>query len=122
MANPTEQESGALDTAKLALVVVILIAAIFGYYWAGDASTLLRVVGLLVAVAVAVAIGYTTHKGRQLAGFLGNSRTEVRKMVWPTRIETTQTTLIVIAITILVALMLWLMDSLFGWIIGRFVL
>jgi len=60
----------------------------------------------------------TTAKGRLLAAFFGNARTEVRKMVWPTRVETTQTTLIVIAVVIMVGIFLWLLDMLLAWLIG----
>ena len=121
MSEQTEQAGGGVDTAKLSVAVALLIAGVMGFYYYSDASMLFRVVGLLAVAGVAVGIAMTTAKGQMLAAFMGNSRTEVRKMVWPTRVETTQTTLIVIGVVILVGIMLWLMDSLFGWIIRQFI-
>ncbi|AGA34228.1 Preprotein translocase subunit SecE [Thioalkalivibrio nitratireducens DSM 14787] len=121
MSEQTEQTGGGLDTAKLAVAVALLIAGVMGFYYFAAESMLVRVVGLLAVVGVAVFISMTTAKGRQLAGFLGNARTEVRKMVWPTRVETTQTTLIVLGVVILVGIFLWLLDSLLGWIIRQFI-
>ncbi|WP_018865398.1 MULTISPECIES: preprotein translocase subunit SecE [Thioalkalivibrio] len=115
------EQTGGLDTFKLAVVVALLIAGVMGFYWFSDESTLIRVLGLLAVVGVAVGIGMTTAKGHQLAAFMGNARTEVRKMVWPTRVETTQTTLIVIAVVIMVGIFLWLLDMFLGWGIGRFI-
>ncbi|WP_018143866.1 MULTISPECIES: preprotein translocase subunit SecE [unclassified Thioalkalivibrio] len=115
------EQTGVLDTAKLAVAVALLIAGVMGFYWFQDESTLIRVLGLLAVVGVAIGIAMTTAKGSQLAGFMGNARTEVRKMVWPTRVETTQTTLIVIAVVILVGIMLWLLDMFLGWGISRFI-
>ncbi|SIT70712.1 protein translocase subunit secE/sec61 gamma [Ectothiorhodosinus mongolicus] len=122
MAGKTEIVVGSgLDTAKLVVAVALLVGGVFTFYWFSDASTLLRVVGLLAFVAVAVGIIFTTGMGRNLAGFLGESRTEVRKMVWPTRVETLQSTLVVLAATIVVAIFLWLIDMLLGWTIREFI-
>ncbi|MCG5534444.1 preprotein translocase subunit SecE [Ectothiorhodospira mobilis] len=121
MAGKTEVERSGLDTAKLGLAVGLLVAGIVTFYWFSDQSTLLRAIGLVAVSGVAVAIGMTTAKGRALAGYLRESRTEVRKMVWPTRAETVQTTLVVLAVTLLVAILLWLIDMLLGWSIREFI-
>ncbi|SFM50534.1 protein translocase subunit secE/sec61 gamma [Ectothiorhodospira mobilis] len=121
MAGKTEVERSGLDTAKLGLAVGMLVAGIVAFYWFSDQSTLLRAIGLVAVSAVAVAIGMTTAKGRALAGYLRDSRTEVRKMVWPSRAETVQTTLVVLAVTLLVAILLWLIDMLLGWSIREFI-
>ena len=121
MSEQMEQAGGGLDTVKLAAAVALLIAGVMGFYYFAAESMLIRVVGLLAVVGVAVFISATTAKGRQLAGFMSNSRTEVRKMVWPTRVETTQTTLIVLGVVILIGIFLWLLDSLLGWIIRQFI-
>jgi len=121
MSEQTEQTGGGIDTAKLSLAIAILVAGVLGFYYFKDESTLLRVLGLLAVAGLAVFIAMTTAKGRQLAAFMGNSRTEVRKMVWPTRVETTQTTLIVLGVVILVGIFLWLLDTLLGWIIRSFI-
>jgi preprotein translocase subunit SecE len=104
-----------MDTVKLAAAALLLLAGVGGFYYFGEQSTLLRVVGLLAVAGVAVALAYTTVMGRTFAGFLGDARTEVRKVVWPTRQETVQTTLIVFVMVILVAIFLWLLDMLLLW-------
>jgi len=121
MSEQTEQTGGGLDTAKLFAAVALLIAGVMGFYYYSAESMLVRVLGLLAVVGVAVGIAMTTAKGRQLAAFMGNARVEVRKMVWPTRVETTQTTLIVIGVVILVGIFLWLLDSLLGWTVRQFI-
>ncbi|MBK1674405.1 preprotein translocase subunit SecE [Ectothiorhodospira shaposhnikovii] len=121
MAGKAEVEGAGFDTVKLLAAVGLLVAGVVGFYWFSDGSTLLRVLGLLAISGVAVGIVFTTAKGRALAGFLQDSRTEVRKMVWPTRVETLQTSLVVLAVTILVAIMLWLIDMLLGWSIREFI-
>jgi len=75
---------------------------------------------LVALVAVSVAIGYQTDKGRLAWGFLRDARTEVRKVVWPTRRETAQTTLIVIVVVTAVAIILWLFDAFLAWAMRLF--
>jgi len=120
MSSKAEQQTSSFDTVKLILSFVLLLVGIGGFYyfatWKGEAvSVLIRVLGLLAFVAIAVGIAATTEKGRNLIAFLKDSRTEVRKMVWPTRAETMQTTLMVMVIVVLLSLFLWLVDMLLGW-------
>ena len=63
------------------------------------------------------AIAFTTDKGRAAWEFMRDSRTELRKVVWPTRKETTQTTLVVIGVVTLVAIFLWMVDGVLSWIV-----
>jgi preprotein translocase subunit SecE len=77
----------------------------------------LRVLGLLAAVGLAVAVGLTTEKGASLWRFLQESRAELRRVDWPTRAETVQTTLAVMAMVVLVGLALWLIDMLLFWLV-----
>lgn len=120
MSSKAEQQTSSLDTVKLILAVILLLVGIGGFYyfssWKGEAvSVLIRVLGLLAFVAVALGVTATTEKGRNLITFLKDSRMEVRKMVWPTRAETMQTTLMVMVIVLLLSLFLWLVDMLLGW-------
>jgi preprotein translocase subunit SecE len=108
----TEVESSPMDTAKLALAVVLLAVGIGAFYYYEDHSLLLRVLGLLAAAGVAVAIAMQTMVGRKVWGFATDSRTEVRKVVWPTRQETVQMTLIVFAMVLVMGIILWLVDML----------
>jgi len=99
-----------LDTVKLVAAALLLVAGIFGFYYFAAYSTLLRVIGLLVISGVAAAIAVQTEQGRRLWQFGGDVRNEVRKVVWPTRQETLQTTLIVIVMVLILGIVLWLFD------------
>ena len=112
------QAAGAVpDSAKWIGAFVILAGGIAGFYYWSDESLLLRVIGLLVLSAAAVFVAVQTEKGRAAWDFVRESHTEVRKVVWPTRKETTQTTLIVIAMVGLVAIILWILDGLLAWLV-----
>ena len=118
MNSNVETTSGTLDTIKLGLALLIAIAALVGFYFFADQSLLYRVLGLLAAAGVSIAIALQTEKGRHTWGYFQDAQIEVRKVVWPTRQETIQTTLIVIVMVILVAIILWLLDMFLGWSIG----
>jgi preprotein translocase subunit SecE len=111
----TETDSTLLDTAKLALAVLVLLLGLVGYYYFSEQSNLYRVLGVVAAAGAAIAIFANTLRGKLLLGYLKNSRTEVRKMVWPTRQEALQTTLIVVVLVLLVGIFLWLIDMFLGW-------
>jgi preprotein translocase subunit SecE len=108
----TRADAGAasMDTVKLAAAAVVLVAGIYGFYHFAAYSALLRVVGLLVTAGIAAAIALQTAQGRRLWEFAGDARTEVRKVVWPTRQETVQTTLVVIVMVLILGIILWLFD------------
>ncbi len=98
------------DRIKLILAVLAVFAGIGGYYVLGDKSLLVRVVALLVALGVAVAIAYQTAMGRAAWAFTREAQVELRKVVWPDRKETIQVTLVVVAMVIILAIFLWLVD------------
>jgi len=106
-----EAASTGLDTAKLAVAVLLLIGGIWAFYFFAPYSVLLRTLGLLVIASGAAALALTSAQGRQLWRFALDSRMEVRKVVWPTRQETIQTTLIVIVMVFILGLILWLFDT-----------
>lgn len=120
MATRAETTEGLADTLKWAAAAVLLIGGMVGFYLYPEESLLLRVIVLVALVAVSVAIGYQTDKGRLAWGFLRDARTEVRKVVWPTRRETAQTTLIVIVVVTAVAIILWLFDAFLAWAMRLF--
>ncbi|MGB5279095.1 MAG: preprotein translocase subunit SecE [Gammaproteobacteria bacterium] len=111
MVAKTETEvSNKLDTFKLVVAVAILLAGIGGFYYYADASLLYRVLGLVALAIVAVGIALTTGTGQAIVSFGRESRAEVRKVVWPTRQETLQTTLMVVVAVIILGIFLWLID------------
>ena len=106
------------DKIKFLLAALIVVGAVGAFYYYGDdTSLLLRVLGLLAAIGVATAVFYRTAAGQQVWGFIGEARTEVRKVVWPTRKETVQTTLVVMAMVVVTAVILWIFDSILTWLV-----
>jgi len=99
------------------------MGAMVAFYYYADVSKLARVVGLIAAVGVAAAIALQTDKGRTLASFVKDAQIEVRKVVWPTRQETVQTTLVVMVVVIIIAIFLWILDMALGgivsWVMGQ---
>jgi len=105
-----EIQGGGADTVKLSIAVLLLVAAIFGFYQFAAYSLLLRGIALRVVAGVAAAIALQTALGRRLWQFGLDARTEVRKVVWPTRQETIQTTLVVVVMVLILGILMWLFD------------
>ena len=99
-----------MDKLKLIMAVLILGSGIGAYYYLSGESGLVRLSSLLGAGVVAFLVAITSAQGRAALEFARSSRTELRKVVWPTGKETTQVTLVVIVLVILIALFLWLVD------------
>ncbi len=112
-ATPDSAESR-LDTLRWSGAVVVLVAAVAGFYYFSEQLLIYRVVGLLLAVAAALALVVGTRLGQWVLGLIKESQNEVRKMVWPTRQETMQTTWAVAAMVLVVGVFLWLLDMLLG--------
>ena len=106
-----------MDVFKLVIAGAIVLVGLVGFYVYADQPLLYRVLGIVAAVIVAAVIAFTTERGRSLASFMQDARTEVRKMVWPTRAETLQTTLVVFVVVLLLAIFLWIID----WILTRLI-
>ena len=105
------------DTLKWLVALALLAAGVAAFHYYGEESLLLRVIGLLIVAGAAASIAFTTDKGRAAWDFMRESRTELRKVVWPTRKETTQTTLVVIGVVALVAIFMWMVDGILSWIV-----
>ncbi len=112
VAKAETEVSNKMDTFKLVLAIALLLAGIGGFYWYADASLLYRVLGLVGVAIVAVGIAFTTATGHAILSFGREARAEVRKVVWPTRQETVQTTLMVVVAVIILGIFLWLVDML----------
>ena len=112
MSENTENPSNPLDMLKWFIVIILLGGVIAANTYYEEVSVLYRALGAVVLVATAGFIASTTNKGSRFLTFAKDSRTEVRKVVWPTRQEATQTTLIVLAATVVISLLLWGLDGL----------
>jgi len=111
MSTNVETPSSGMDAVKWLVAIALLAGAVFGNYMYADQSVLLRAIGVVVAVAAGLGIAAVTEKGRTFLAFAKEARIEVRKVVWPTRQETTHTTLIVMVATVIMALILWGLDG-----------
>ena len=107
-----------LDPLKWGVALALVAAGIVGNSYYADQSLLYRVIALLALAVVAGWVASTTERGGAFWQLVKGSRTEIRKVVWPTRQETTQTTLIVVVFLIIMAMILWAIDSLLGWLVS----
>ena len=113
----SSEGSSALDTLKLVVALALLVVGIYGFYYFEAQATWIRLLGLLAVVGLAVFIVVQTPMGRGVWRFAADSRTEVRKVVWPTRQETLQTLLIIVIAVFITALFLWAVDSILFWVV-----
>lgn len=121
MTPKAEAQSSRFDLVKWLAVVALVVVGVVGNQYYSASPILYRVLVLLALAAVAVFIGLQAVKGKSFAVLVKEARTEIRKVVWPTRQETTQTTLIVVAVVLVMALLLWGLDSLLGWLVSLIV-
>ena len=105
------------DKIKMILAVLVLVGAIVAFYIFADQSLLFRVLGLLVAAGISLAIASQTAAGSSAISFGRGSVIEARKVVWPSRKETVQTTLMVLAMVVFVGIILWFFDMFLAWAI-----
>ena len=115
-------ESGVLDIIKLLLAAGALLGGLYGYYYYENTISLpLRVLMVLGGTGLGIAIAMSSTQGQRLWHFIQGSRVEIRKVVWPTRQETTQTAIAVFVFTLILALFFWALDSGLLWITRRLV-
>lgn len=111
-----------LDLVKWIVVVAIVAAGVFGNsYFANDYSMFERTAALIPMALVAIGVALTTVKGAAFYRLMKESRAEIRRVVWPTRQETTQTTFMVVVVVVIVALILWALDAGFGLIVSKII-
>ncbi len=119
----SEQQDSSLDPLKWVLVGALIVVGVIGNRYFSDVSVLLRVVVLLGLAIAAGFIALQTSKGRRGWAFALQARTEMRKVVWPARPEVLQTTLMVVVMVVVMALILWGLDALFfrliAWLTGQ---
>ena len=112
------QGGSRLDWLKWLIALVLLLAGLIANHYYSELSVLIRIGGWLVVLALSGFIATKTQKGRWVVEFFRDSRLELRKVVWPTREETLQTTLVVAVMVIILSLILWGMDGILVWLIG----
>ncbi len=111
-----ESQSGFLDIIKLLMAAGVLVGGLYGYYYYLEWSLPLRVLLVLGGLAAGVTIAMTSMQGRRLWAFIQGSRVEIRKVIWPTKQETTQTAIAVFVFTLIMAMFFWGLDSFLLWL------
>src|SRR5215204_1305639 len=111
-----------IDKLKLAVAVLLVAAGVWGYYWLADGALVLRILAVIAGVLAGAAVAWFSAPGRQFGLFAAEAVTEVKKVVWPTRKETVQTTAAVFAFVVVMAVFLWLTDKTLEWALYDLVL
>ena len=110
------------DKIKFALALLLLVAGVAGFYLLAEQAMILRVLAVLAGVGLSAAVAWQTEPGRQFFGFAKEATNEAKKVVWPTRKETLQTTGLVFAFVVIMAFFLWLTDKSLEWVLYDLVL
>ena len=108
------EPSSSLDALKWVFALLLVAAAVVGNSYFSEEPFLYRLIGVLVVAIAAAVVASQTIKGKAFTSLLKDARTEVRRVVWPTRQETAQTTGIVVLVVAFMALVLWLLDMMLG--------
>jgi preprotein translocase subunit SecE len=112
-----ETTTSIADKTKLALAVVLVGVGIWAYYWLADQALVLRLLAVAAGFIAAALVAWLSEPGRQFMTFAVESWAEVKKVVWPTRKETIQTTAAVFAFVVVMAVFLWLTDKTLEWML-----
>lgn len=117
MESQTESASAPRYDSLLLSAALFVLAGALGafYYFAADIGALLRTVMLLAAVAISLALAYQSQLGKTVWSYIVGARTELRKVVWPSKQESVQATLMIAVVVLITALLLWGLDSLLLW-------
>ncbi len=123
MTTQTETTQGsALDFVKLVVAAAVIVGGLYSfYYYEFELALALRVLLVLGGTGIGIAIGMTSTQGQRLWHFIQGSRVEIRKVIWPTRQETTQTAIAVFVFTLVLAVFFWILDSGLLWLTRRLV-
>lgn len=112
-----------INKIKLLAAFLLFVAGIVGFYLLADKATILRILAVLAGVVASLLVFWATPQGQQVLGFVGESVAEARRVVWPTRKETVQTTLVVFVLVVVMAAFLAVVDIGFAymvqWLMGR---
>ena len=106
-----------MDKLKLSVSVLLVVAGVAGYYALGDSMLIVRIACVVAGVVAATVVAWTSAPGKAFYAFSQESVAETRKVVWPTRKETVQTTGIVMVFVIVMAVFLWVVDGSLVWVV-----
>ena len=109
------------DSLKWLVVIAVLAAGVVGNSVYANESLLYRVLALVALAVIAGYVALKTAKGQAFFTLFKEAKNEIRKVVWPTRQETLQTTVIVVVAVLIVGLLLWGLDTLLGWVVSGFI-
>ena len=110
------------DKLKFALALALLAAGVVGFYVLAEQPLVLRVLSVLLGVAAGIAVAWFSAPGRRFVEFAREAVVETKKVVWPSRKETVQTTGLVFAFVVVMAIFLWLTDKSLEWVLYDLVL
>ena len=110
------------DKLKSVLALILLAAGVAGFYFLGDQPMILRVLSVLAGLAAGVAVAWYTSSGQRFFAFGGEAWIETKKVAWPTRKETVQTTGLVFIFVLVMAIMLWITDKGLEWVLYDLIL
>lgn len=105
------------DKFKFTLALLLLVAGLAGFYLFAEQATPIRVVTFLAGAGLSAAVAWQTELGRQFFVFFKEAVLETKKVVWPTRKETLQTTIMVCIFAVVMALFLWVTDRGLEWLL-----
>ena len=106
------------NSLLLVVSLLVLVTGVVLFYYFSEVRLFYRVLGILLSIVVASSIMYQTDFGKTVFNYVSESKIELKKVTWPTKQETTQTTLGVLVIVVIIGLILWLLDMLFAWSVG----
>jgi preprotein translocase subunit SecE len=109
------------DKIKIAVAVLLAVAGIAGFYYFSESPAIIRVVAVLGGFVAGFVVFWTSAPGKQFYVYAQESAGETRKVVWPTRKETLQTTGIVFLFVLVMALFLWAVDASLLWIVRKLI-
>jgi preprotein translocase subunit SecE len=110
------------DKIKLGVGGLLVALGLWGYYWLAESALILRVLAVAAGIAAGAAVAWFSAPGREFALFAAEALAEVKKVVWPTRKETMQTTAAVFAFVVVMAVFLWVSDKTLEWVLYELIL
>ena len=110
-----------IDKIKLGIAGLLVAAAVWGFYYLGASPMIARLGVILAGVLLATAVAWTSEPGKRFYTYSQEAIAETKKVVWPARKETVQTTGVVVAFVIVMAIFLWIVDAILARVVKLFV-